>query len=450
MRKLLGYVWLAAMGDTQFNSFQTGFLRKTDASHGIFVLERASELAKEWKTPLFMAQLDLKKAFDHVQHSFATAALQHKGVSDQLISILNKWWTQSSVEVGLAGIKSDRRIAFQRGLPQGAPESPAIFVAISDHVLGKLDDGWRNRNIGWKMDNIHLTSIAYADDICLLASSKKDLELMVKECIEGFLEAGLETGLDKTFWTSSTHSPNANLKIGEHTIPWTEKITFVGAKIHLCGNSESAMMNRIQKATGVFEKWSSILCDKSLDLTKRIACFKASVLSSLTWQSGSWNMTKKQVSHLASWSARIHARMLGLRRGPDEDIGSFWMRIHRMGHQCMKKHNTSPVNAFHVQKHRMAGHFARLEETHTVAKVLHCRDLSWWRQKQQELKVNGNKWRGVHPARFACWRWEQDFEDTYGIHTREESVHAINVGWKAIAQERTEWKKLENSFLTSS
>ena len=38
------------MGDTQFNSFQTGFLRKTDASHGVFVLERASELAKEWKT----------------------------------------------------------------------------------------------------------------------------------------------------------------------------------------------------------------------------------------------------------------------------------------------------------------------------------------------------------------------------------------------------------------
>ena len=50
MRKLLGYVWLAVMGDTQFNSFQTGFLRNTDASHRVFVLERASELAREWKT----------------------------------------------------------------------------------------------------------------------------------------------------------------------------------------------------------------------------------------------------------------------------------------------------------------------------------------------------------------------------------------------------------------
>ena len=190
MRKLLGYVWLEAMGDTQFNSFQTGFLRRTDASHGVFVLERASALAKEWKTPLFLAQLDPKKAFDHVQHSFATTALQQKGVSEQLISIFNKWWTQSNVEVSLAGIKSDKRIAFQRGLPQGAPESPAIFVAVSDHVLGNLDNGWRNRNIGWKLDNIHFTSIAYADDICLLASSKRTWSLWSRNAsMDSWLQA---------------------------------------------------------------------------------------------------------------------------------------------------------------------------------------------------------------------------------------------------------------------
>ena len=48
MRKLLAYVWLAGMEEThtQFNPFQTGFLRKTDASHGIIVLERAGELAR--------------------------------------------------------------------------------------------------------------------------------------------------------------------------------------------------------------------------------------------------------------------------------------------------------------------------------------------------------------------------------------------------------------------
>ena len=83
------------------------------------------------------------------------------------------------------------------------------------------------------------------------------------------------------------------------------------------------MTDGLQKATGVFEKWSSILVDKSLDLSKRILCFKASVLSSLGWKSGPWTLTKKQEVHLASWGARLHARMLGSRRGPEEDIGSF-------------------------------------------------------------------------------------------------------------------------------
>ena len=67
--------------------------------------------------------------------------------------------------------------------------------------------------------------------------------------------------------------------------------------------------------------------------------------------------------------ARLHVRVLGIRRVATEDIGSFWMRVRRVGHQRMKQHDTSRVNTFH-RKHMMAGHFARL-------------DLSSWRQQQQ-------------------------------------------------------------------
>ena len=196
-----------------------------------------------------------------------------------------------------------------------------------------------------------------------------------------------------------------------------EKITDVGAKIHLCGNSGSAMTNRLRKAAGVFDKWSIILCDTTVDLTKRIPCCKASVPSCLGWQSGSWTRTKKQESHLASLRARLHARMLGVSRGP--------MRIHRMGHRCMKQHKTFLVNTFRVQKHRMTGHTSHDSTTRIfLPKTLHCRDFSWWRQQQQNWEVNGDKWSGVHPARFACWRWEQDFELSCGRSMRDEAENA--------------------------
>ena len=149
------------------------------------------ETAKEWQAPLFLAQLDLKHVFDHVQHSFATTAQQQEGPQSSCSGCSTNGGSRAT-------LKSAWPVPPVRGLQQGALESPAIFVVVSDHVLGIVDAGWRNRNIGWKMDNIHLTSIAYADDIWLLASSKKDLEFMVKECIDGFLAAGLEKGLDKT------------------------------------------------------------------------------------------------------------------------------------------------------------------------------------------------------------------------------------------------------------
>ena len=76
----------------------------------------------------------------------------------------------------------------------------------------------------------------------------------------------------------------------------------------------------------------------------------------------------------------------------------------------------------------------RFDDSHIVAKLLHCRDLSWWRQQQQNWEVNGNKWGGVHPARFACKRWEQDFDLSYGRSTRDEGENAINVSWKALEQ----------------
>ena len=52
MRELLGYVWPEAMGDTQFNSFQTGFLRRTDASHEVFCLGESKRAGEGVENPL--------------------------------------------------------------------------------------------------------------------------------------------------------------------------------------------------------------------------------------------------------------------------------------------------------------------------------------------------------------------------------------------------------------
>ena len=285
-----------------------------------------------------------------------------------------------------------------------------------------------------------MTCIAYADDICLFASSKAALETMISDCIRGFEKAGLSTGLDKTFWTSTSCTPNETMSVSGHTLKWSEHITFVGAKVQMCRHSGLTMAHRIQAATSVFEKWSSILCDATLPLEQRVKCFRSSVLSSVQWQSGSWTLTKAQAAHLQSWGARLHARMMNIRQSEFEDMGQYWRRLHRAGHKCMADFNSSPLIAHLVQKHRMAGHFARLNGDEVVSKVLSCRDLSWWRSQQELWQQRGDKWGGVHSRRFNCWRWEQSLENDFGIVARPPHLQPHEVGWKRVAQDREAWK----------
>ena len=128
----------------------------------------------------------------------------------------------------------------------------------------------------------------------------------------------------------------------------------------------------------------------------------------------------------------------GIRRSPCEDIGQFWRRLHREGHTCMAFFDPSPVAAHRTQKHRVAGHFARLSSGETANRVLTCRDLSWWRNQQTWWKMHDDHRSGIHPQRFKCWRWEADFE------------RAFDVSWKTLAQGRAEWKAATERFTSLS
>ena len=96
------------------------------------------------------------------------------------------------------------------------------------------------------------------------------------------------------------------------------------------------------------------------------------------------------------------------------------------------------------QKHSVAGHFAR-DDSHTVAEVFHCRDLSWRRQQQQSWEVNGNTRSGVALSTRRLLEMGTRLR-ALGRDVCGENEDAINVGWKATAQLRPEWKALEQQF----
>ena len=128
-------------------------------------------------------------------------------------------------------------------------------------------------------------------------------------------------------------------------------------------HSGGAVRHRTQKASSVFCKWKPLLCNPNLSLKERMKAFGASTLSSATWLSGCWTLSKQQEQASVSWCARLLSQMVGSKRNPNDDFATFWKKLHRKGHDLARVFAVSQVDLYLRTKHRLAGHLPVLKMT---------------------------------------------------------------------------------------
>ena len=451
-RKLLKNLRMDALPPLQWMAPQAGFVRGHQPAEAAIVLTRVAELAKEWASPVYVGQLDLRQAFDKINHSAVIDVLRAKQVPSQLIAVLVASWSQSEVSVRFQSVSSHRQICMQRGVPQGAPESLLVFVMTSDCSLGRLQEQCARTDAGWSIDTpsgpLLIHCLAYADDVLVFARSESALVKMLCDCCVEFGNIGLEVALDKkTFWTSSVNSSGHSLSVNGVFLPWSPSIEFIGCIFDLTGHSAKSGEHRQLKANGVFRRWALLLTNQTLPIRERMKAFRVSVANSALWLAGCWTLTKTQSSKLGSWSARLLCRMVSCRRRPDETPAEHWCRRHRKGHELAESFGLNIPQQCLLMKHRLAGHLARSARDSLAHRTLVARDLGWWCHSQAAHAKLKDKWRGVHSQRFKVWRWETPLESFYGRIRRKPNKDVTSKGWMLRAQDRVAWKRDECAFI---
>ena len=83
-------------------SDQTGFRRGIRIEDAIVVIETLTSRTAEWNMPLWIASLDLRKAFDRIEHGALFRALREQGVDDpELALLLDLYFEQSGTATGV-------------------------------------------------------------------------------------------------------------------------------------------------------------------------------------------------------------------------------------------------------------------------------------------------------------------------------------------------------------
>ena len=264
-----------------------------------------------------MCTVDYEKAFDSIEHGFLWQSLLEQGVAASYVNLLATMYSGQSGKVSGGGVMS-REYSIQRGTKQGDPMSPVLFNAALGKIMEPLQHRWQAKGWGadvYNQDGRRLTNLRFADDILIIASSKRQLQQMIDDLVTAAGEAGLSMHMGKTkVLSNDPANRGGKLKLEKGT---AEIISFAGSTAYLgkllsCqGMHDVELSARLEKAWKKFFALKADLCGRHVSLQARLKLFNASVSSTALYGSGTWTMTAEREKKLRTTQRRMLRWMLG-------------------------------------------------------------------------------------------------------------------------------------------
>ena len=171
---------------------QFGFKSGKGTRNAIFSLRVLLERAIEKQKNVFMCFVDFQKAFDTIRHEDLMDMLKEKKIDGKDLRIIkNLYWNQTAkVKIG---DNLSKEVEVQRGARQGCVLSPDMFTLYSEEVMSELKE-----LEGIRIGGENINNLRYADDTVLIATNKKNLQLLVNKLNEACNRRGMKINIGKT------------------------------------------------------------------------------------------------------------------------------------------------------------------------------------------------------------------------------------------------------------
>ncbi|GAU40168.1 hypothetical protein TSUD_292720 [Trifolium subterraneum] len=180
---------------------QTAFLKGRQLVEGVVVVNEVIDYAKKTGKECLILKVDFEKAYDSVDWGFLDYMLQRFG-------FCAKWraWVRACVCAGKMSVLLNgcptEEINIRRGLKQGDPLAPLLFLLVADGLgalMRRAVEVNRFKPFLVGREGVPVSILQYADDTLCIGEATVDNLWTLKAMLRGFEMA---SGLKVNFWKS--------------------------------------------------------------------------------------------------------------------------------------------------------------------------------------------------------------------------------------------------------
>ena len=394
---------------------QCGFRRGRGCVDQVFVMKQMSEKFICKNKELYVAFMDLEKAYDRIDRNAMWRVLRGYGVNGKLLRAVQCMYEGSEACVRVCREESEW-FEVNVGLRQGCVMSPWLFNVYMDGVMKEL-----RANVG-EVGAVFLETnegrewivewLMFADDTVLVCDSREKLMRLVSEFESVCRRRKLKVNVDK----SKVMKIGRNDGIGELNVRMNgsrmgevQTYRYLGVDIARDGKVSEELNHRIVEARKTWGALKDVWKKRNISVDAKVGMYEGIVEPTLVYGSETWVLNVRDRKRLEAVEMNCLRDVCGVRRVErvsnaeirrrcgknrgvnqkiDQGILRWFGHVERMGNERMVKR----MYESQVRGGRGRGR-PRKEWLGGVKEILERRGLSI-----QEAKVvvrDRNEWRGV-------------------------------------------------------
>ena len=221
------------------NTLQKAFLPGINGciEHNI-ALDEIIKDAKIKKKTVHVTFVDLADAFGSVPHSLIIHSLRRNNFPPEIVHYVHNFYSNLQATVHTSSFKSEV-FSFKRGVFQGDPLSPIIFLLAFNPILQFLQE---NSKFGYKIQEENFITLPYADDFCIISTDKRTHQRLMNQVSDKINSMGMKIKPTKcrSFSLSSGKPKIIQFNFENNVIPSIseEEQKFLGRVLFFNGKSE--------------------------------------------------------------------------------------------------------------------------------------------------------------------------------------------------------------------